>query len=149
MNQPHDEIDPLEAELESLRPAPLRAELAARIGREVAGQAPQSGPRCYRPGAASLWIGGAAAAAACVVAALTWREAGPPEANRAVVQATQPTTVYEAADERPALSSYRRAASLSAGALDELLDRQSARVLAGPGTAAPPVTVSSRASMLP
>ena len=147
MSQLRDEIDPLEAELESLRPATLRAELAARIERELAEQAPRSGPRRYRPKAPVLWIGGAAAAAACVVAALTWREAGPPETNRAVVQTTPPATVYEAADERPALSSYRRAASLSPGALDDLLDRHSARTLAAPGAA--PEAVSSRAPMHP
>ena len=150
MNQPRDEIDPLEAELESLRPAPLSAALAARIERGLAGHPSGSSPRRYRRPAALLWIGGAAAAAACVAAALTWRQAGPGGDDRAiVVQATRPTAPHEEADDRPAFSSYRRAASLSADALDELLDRHSARTLAGPGTAAPPVTVSSRASMVP
>jgi len=149
MSHSREEPDPLEAELESLRPAPPSAELAARVGRELAGHAPRPGVRRYRLPAAWLWVGGTAAAAACVVAAVTWRHAGPADDNRpVVVAATRPAAPHGDADERPALSNYRRAASLSADALEELLDRHSARTLAGPGTAAP-VTVSSRASMLP
>ena len=141
MSQPREEVDPLEAELESLRPAPLRAELVTGIEGGLAGHAPRSGVRRYRRPAALLWI-------ACVAAALTWRPAGPPDDNRPiVVQATRPAPPHGEADDRPALSSYRGAASMSADALEELLDRHSARTLAAP--AAAPITVSSRASMHP
>ena len=148
MSRPRDGIDPVEADLESLRPAPLGADLAARIGRELAGDGSTSRTRRFRGSAALFWIGGAAAAAACVVAAQTWRQAGPADGNRPVVaHATRPATPDGDADERPALSNYRRAASLSAGALDELLVRHSARTLVAPEAA--PVTVSSRASLVP
>ena len=148
MNHPRDEIDPLVAELESLRPARPSAGLAAGIERELAGRASPAGPRPHRRPAMLYWIGGAAAAAACVAAALTWRQPGPVANERAVVvEATRPAAPRAVADDRPALSNYRRAASLSADAFDELLDRHSARTLADPATA--PVTVSSRDLMLP
>jgi hypothetical protein len=119
--------DPLEAELESLRPADLPPALVNRIGADLS-----HGERMHRPRTGRL--GAAAAAAACVaLAAVVWRAARPAGVDvRPIVRASPVTPGSGAADsEQPALATYHRALADTPEALDALLDRHSARALPG------------------
>lgn len=135
MSDSTDMRDPLEAELESLRPVELPPEMFDRIGLALA-----------RP-RRRLWLIPATAAAAAIVLAMVWRvfvreiPVGPTS-----IAATVPAmATSERNDDRPALATYRRALAGSPDALDKLLDRQADRVL--PGGAR--VTASSRAGLFP
>jgi hypothetical protein len=127
MNRTPKARDPLEAELESLRPAALPAELVARIASEL--EEPLRSPR-FR----LWWIPAAAAVAACVaIAAAVWRAKTPgPGPVRTIVD-TMPVAPPNsgAGEDLPALATYHRALAGPPAALDELLDRHAARSLSG------------------
>jgi hypothetical protein len=119
--------DPLEAELESLRPTDLPPALIARIGDELSQREVTRRPRAW-------WIGAAVAAAACVaLAAVVWRATRGPDIDvQPFVRGLPVTAVSGGADpEPPALATYHRALAGSPEALDALLDRQAARSLSG------------------
>jgi len=127
------ELDALEAELQSLRPADASLELHHRVGRALSSHA--GTPR------GRLWLAaGALAAAACIVigAAVALRGIGTPRPIETRIASTLPATesIDNIDDDRPALASYRRALSRSPDNLDDLLDRHAARALGG-GTTAP------------
>ena len=157
MNEPTadeaEELDPLEAELRSMRPAELSAALHGRVGRDLAARA--RAPR------RRLWLAaGGLAAAACVVvaAAVALRlmdTRGPGTRGDPVVVATAPATapgtdLPAGGDERPALADYRRALSRSPDDLVRLLDRHAARRRdTGGESFGARVTASSGVSLMP
>ena len=134
MSESPADQDPLECELESLRPAELPAEMVDRIGAAVAG-----------PRHRGLWLIPAAAAAAGIVLAMTWhtfvKEITLPPTP--VVTTTRASPAEEGGD-WPALFAYRRAITGPPDALDELLERHAARAL----PAGPRVTASTELSAL-
>jgi len=91
-----------------------------------------------RPGRLRPWIAGAVAAmAAClIIAASLWRARRPGAVDPVRMASTSPAPMEtpDTADDRPALATYHRALSGSAGALDDLLDRHAARLLPGGGS---------------
>ena len=149
MSDARDVKDPLQAELEALRPAELPPGLEQRVGRELAARRPVA----WRIGS---WLVGAAAvaAAAVVVAALAWRvlRPTPRETGPLAVGPSATTRALVETDDadRPALATYRRALAGPPGALDELLDRHAARSLPGGGrNAAGGVAANSKSLLLP
>ena len=150
------EPDPLEAELQSLRPVGPSAELRGRVARDLSAYAGTPRPK--------LWLAaGGLAAAACVVAgaAVALRGIGNPRPRERVpVVSTAPAAgpavapdgaTGPVADDRPALANYRRALAGPPEDLDALLDRQAARPFGGGagGPAAGRVTASSDLGLLP
>ena len=131
-------VDALEAELRTFRPVAPSPELFDRIGGELESFAP---PRRLR-----AWlVGTLAAACLAVAAALVWRLSRPVDVGPVRIAATLPVPMTERDDDRPALASYRRALARSPEALDDLLDRHAARMLA-PGAAR--LTASSDVGVL-
>lgn len=135
MSDSTDIRDPLEIELEALRPMDLSAGTFDRVGSAL------MQPRRRR------WLIPTTAAAASVVLAIMWRMSIreiplPPTP----IAATWPAAATnEQGDESPALSVYRRALTGPPDALDKLLDRHADRVLPG-GTR---VTASSSPKLFP
>jgi hypothetical protein len=114
--------DPLEAELEALRPADMPPEMFDRVGRAIAAR--------DRPG--RTWVAFAgmtgAAVAACAALALAWHVTRPDRVSPTPVVTTAPAAPDDE-DDRPALANYHRALARSPTSLDELLDRHAARPL--------------------
>jgi hypothetical protein len=115
--------DPLEAELEALRPAELPPDTFDRVERAMAAQ--------RRPGRTRAALAGltGAAVAACVALAFTWHAARHDRVGPARLVTTAPAVAHDP-DDRPALANYHRALARSPASLDELLDRHAARPLA-------------------
>jgi hypothetical protein len=121
--------DPFEDELRSFQPVEPSRRLLDSVARELPGRPGSSIPR-------RLFIGAAAALAACVlVAAGVWRAAHPTDVRDpgpvglATVPASSPSGTDDDDDNRPSMASYRRALSRSPAAVDEMLDRHAARLL--------------------
>ena len=125
MNRTPEPRDPLEAELESVRPAALPPELVARIASQL--DEPVRAPRLR------LWWLPAAAAVAALVAigVAMWRPTD--GTGKVTVTHTIPleTPAARAGEDLPALATYHRALAGPPAALDELLDRHAARSLSG------------------
>jgi hypothetical protein len=115
----NDERDPLEAELEALRPSPPSPQLYRRIAERL--DAPGGRPAWRRWAALA---GGLAAAAALAV--WLWPKSVPPPPPRPDLPPAPPP-VAEADDSRPTLLAYRHAAAESPAALEALLDKHAAR----------------------
>jgi hypothetical protein len=120
--------DPLEAELELMRPLDLPPALFARVGAALAPPITTRRPRAW-------WLGAVAAAAACVgLAAVVWRTTRPSDVgDPPTIVRTLPTAPDASApdSEPPALATYHRALAGTPEALDALLDRHAARSLPG------------------
>ena len=142
MIHPPEHPDPLEAELQSLRPAEPSAGWYTRVGHELSAPG-----RLRRPAA---WLPWGAAAAACVVAGvILWRSSGPPRLPVPVVTTVPAGRAVQPDDaDRPALSVYRQALTGSPSELDDLLDRHAARVFSAGASPAPRVTASSDLGIL-
>jgi len=132
-----ENIDPLEDELRSFRPAEPSRDLLERVGWQLASD---------RARPVWPWLAGAVAAAAfVVVATITWRASHSPGPNLVQVPTTVPAVAVVGLDndDRPALATYRRAWARSPAELEELLDRHAARLLPAGGTDSARFTAAS------
>src|SRR5687768_9240605 len=134
-DSPRDDRDPLETELESLRPAPVSAGFAGRVGREL-GQA--SSPPVRLRNAIVLTL----AAAACVLVAFAWwgsRQDGIDDALQvAGTRPAEPVDVVRRELPPPTVAAYRRALAESPDALDALLDAHAPRLFPAAGNSPEP-----------
>ena len=153
MNDRNERLDALEAELQALAPAEPSAGLHERVGRALsADETPTWGVPARAP--RRWYLGGLAAAAACVVAAAAvWRVGRPDPRAPVPVVTTHPAPAPHARfdEDRPALAAYRRALGRSPAALDEMFDRHAARPLGsdrGSPAASARVTASSEFNLL-
>jgi hypothetical protein len=121
MNEP---FDPLEAELQSLRPHDLSPQARLRIANEleITTPAPAASPKHFARWSATI----AVAVAACLLIALVLRISSnikPPDGPLAPEQASL-TTAFD--DTLPSVWTYRRALERSPIAAEDLLDKHAA-----------------------
>jgi len=133
----NDERDPVEVELEALRPIAPSSELYRRIGDALA-------PASARPWRTTLAIAAITAAAACV-ALVTWlaRPRDNPTVSNEFATTTTVPAPLAVAQSATALRDYRQALAESPARLEALLDAQSYRPM-GPPDPAPPAASLAR-----
>jgi hypothetical protein len=113
-----DDHDPLEAELETLRPQEVSPELRSRIAARLSDQRPATNPWLWR----SLALAGALAAA-CVAGALLLRNGE----EQVVIEPPPPQPAPAEYESPPALWTYQRALTESPEAALVLVDQQAER----------------------
>ena len=118
MNEPYD---PLESELESLRPRGVSPDLQRRIAERLAATHPERARLSWSPALAG------ALAAACLAAVLFGWSGRDSELTENDPQPPAPIVVN--GNSKPTVLAYRRALAQSSGALDALLDNHAARTL--------------------
>jgi hypothetical protein len=121
MNEP---LDPIEAELSSLRPREVSPELYRRVARGLAAPSPRKTYRLWRPALV------AGLAAACLAAIAFHRGGSGVVGPGPIDRRSVPAVAVD--DSRPMLLAYQRALARSPEALGALLDKH-AQAAAGPG----------------
>ena len=126
MNEPYD---PIEAELESMRPRGVSPELKRRVGERLSVTHLERAGLPWSPA-----LAGALAAACLAAVLLGWSGR---KSERTENNPQPPAPIVVNGNGKPTVLAYRRALAQSSGALDALLDKHAARTLPADSGRAP------------